>query len=397
MPKSRGRTRKHTRRPPRRSRRRITPRPPHLADRDQRLLVALVAVDEAEHAGDSAAALEVIGDQPAEAEAIWDPAHVDRLLQIEQLGPLLPGWARSRWILAQALRDLHPEVRGIHRRALRMASELRGGLDPVPGGDEVDAQVQVLDHDWTYRQLVLYEYGGLAHFLRTTAAPPLVAIADRVQEWVDAPMRALRLQGRDPTRVWWQDLATGEVLEMANLGGAVLEQPGDCFLARVVPTASGPMLDGAPLAVSEAIARRVARQPAGWVAALMRDAGTEDYVPEVVYGSLLLTDVPDRISRVALRPFLPPGPDGWGWTTMAEAVLDLARVVVAGDPGQVVSPHLDSWPCLAAELLGPLVLPDLPDVVQPEDGEVLVALAERLPEPAAEVCRRLVAVTREAA
>lgn len=356
------------------------------------------AVDEAEARGDAAGALEIVETHPTGSDGrfFWNPHRVARLAQVVQLGGLLPAWATSRWILEQSLIQFDPALRGASQEAMRIAIELRGGPGELAGVDAVDAWTKVMDHDWVHRQLLIYEYGGLQRFLSAWATPDLVAGADRIHEWVTAPIRALRLESREPALLTWTDLATGEVLETPNLGAAVLEGPGDFALARVVPTECGPMLDGVPLGVVEKTADQVAAAPGAWLDALRSVAGTEDYFVDLVHGNFLVTDVPSNISQLALCDFLPsPIPRDLDGSGVAEAVIALARHTATSD-GTEPGP-LDLWPCVAAELLAPDVLPHLPHRLGPADHAWLEVLGGTLPDPAGRACRALMAGLEDAA
>lgn len=352
------------------------------------MLEVMQAVDEAETRGDAAGALAIVERHltGSDGRFFWNPHRVARLAQVVQLGGLLPKWATSRWILEQSLIQFDPAFRGARQEAMRIALELRGG----PG-----EPTKVMDHDWVHRQLLIYEYGGLQRFLSAWATPDLVAGADRIDEWVTAPIQALRLEDREPALLTWTDLTTGEELATPNLGAAVLEEPGDFTLARVVPTEGGPMFDGVPLGVAEETADRVAADPGAWLDALRTVAGTEDYCPDLVHGNFLVTDVPSNISLLALRDFLPSRlprvPDG---AIVAEAAISLARHAATGG-GQ--SGPLDLWPCVAAELLAPDVLPDLTYRLGPADQPWLEVLGDVLSEPAGAVCQALTADLEDAA
>jgi hypothetical protein len=269
---------------------------------------------------------------------------------------------------------------------MRVALELRGGQDEL---------TKVMDHDWVHRQLLVYEYGGLQRFLSAWATPDLLAGADRIEDWVTAPIRSLRLENREPALLTWTDLATGGELETPNLGAAVLEELGDFALARVVPTEDGPMFDGVPLGVAEKTADQVAADPGAWLDALRSVAGTEDYFVDLVHGNFLVTDVPSRISLLALYDYLPsPLPRQLDGPVVAEAAISLARYTANGG-GE--SDPLDLWPCVAAELLEPDVLPHLADRLGPADQPWLGVLGDVLPDPAGGACRALVAEVDDAA
>jgi len=352
------------------------------------MLPVLQAVDEAETRGDAAGALDIVETYPTGSDGrfFWNPHRIARLVQVEQLGGLLPRWATSRWILEQSLIQFDPALRGARQEAMRVALELRGAPDEP---------TKIMDHDWVHRQLLIYEYGGLERFLHAWATPDLVAGADRIDEWATAPIQALRLESREPALLTWTDLATGRELVTPNLGAAVLEEAGDFALARVVPTEGGPMFDGVPLGVAEETAGQVAADPGAWLDALRSIAGTEDYFPDLVHGNFLVTDVASNISLLALRDFLPSPiprePDG---AVVAEAAISLARHTATGG-GE--SGPLDLWPCVAAELLAPDVLPDLACRLGPADRPWLEVLGDVLPDPAGGACRALVADMEDAA
>lgn len=349
------------------------------------MLQVMQAVLQAEARGDAAGALELISARPCDTEGriFWNPHRISRLAQITQLGTLLPGWATSRWIVEQSLIQMDPTLRPAHEEAMRIAIELRGGPAALSGVDALDAQVKVMDHDWVFKQLVVYEYGGLARFLHAWASPDLVAGADDIDAWVTAPVRALRLESREPSVLRWTDLTTDQELVVPNLGAAVLELPGEHALARVVPTAEGPMFDGVPLGVTEGSARRAANDPASWLDALWPDAGTDDHFADLVHGNQLLTDVPDRLRLLALGDRLPRSSE-LTEDSMASAAIALAREMVAGRPAAHES--WDLWPCLAAELVAPDVFPRLERCVGPSDRPCLDALRDVMPSPAAEIC-----------
>ena len=113
----------------------------------------------------------------------WRPWRATYLTQIAMLGPLLPAWVTSRWICGQALQSLPAGRQDVSIRAFERAAEVRGGLAALPGADAADAHGRVIDHDWVYRQLFLYDLGGLDLFVREKASSTLLARADSVREW----------------------------------------------------------------------------------------------------------------------------------------------------------------------------------------------------------------------
>lgn len=246
----------------------MPPRSGRLSDPHLRKCYAILsAADAAEARGDAAAALDVMAPHQfgPDGQPFWAPWRVRMLAEILDAGPALPRWAVSRWILAQALRHL-PDNSNRMRRALQVAIDLRGGVHLLQGVDQLDALCHVKDHDWVYRQVFLHDLGGLRHFLRHGATPDLLAGADRIREWVGASLGGYRLldDGR------WQDLGSGEELELLDLGARSYVRSDDCVLGRVVPIASGAMFETAPLTVPESVAVEVTRNRAGWLDALRR-------------------------------------------------------------------------------------------------------------------------------
>jgi hypothetical protein len=358
-------------------------------------LATTFAADDAEARGDAEAALAILSERPfgPDGRPFWRPWRVRYLTQLAGLGPLLPRWATSRWILAQALQSLHEESRDKARRALELAIELRGGESELPGLDDMDAKCKVMDHDWVYRQVFLYELGGLHDFLRRRASPDLVAGADRIREWARAPMGAYRLLDRAADVTTWEDLATGAEIGLANIGsGALVVPEEERVIGRLVPVEGGSMFEAAPLVVTRGVAEQVAEDPVGWVDSL-RAARDEVVGGEILKrgdhsGSGLLSDVPAVIWQYAVLDGRPIPPASALTSVTAKGILELARV-------QLVTPFdddpsdLDAWACLSAGLLEPGVSLALLEVMQPGDRGLLLQLAERLADPAAAVCSRL--------
>jgi hypothetical protein len=398
MPKPRGRKRKPTRRQCRSDTRQRPPR-----GLDLSMLGPMFEADEAEHRGDARGALAIIEQHlvGSDGRAFWRPARIERLLQVAALEPVLPGWATSRWILDQALQLMDDAMREPHRRGLEIAVELRGGPQDLPGTDEVEAMAKVRDHDWVYRQLVLYEYGGLSTFLRRAATPDLVVGADHIQDWTRAPMRVLRFRERAEQTLTWTDLTSGDQVVVPNLGAAAMLVPGECALGRLVPTVAGVLFEGMPLRIPEALAAAAAPDPFRWLDVLRTwprsDLQEDGFDPAIVHGNLLLTDVPRPISQLAVGPFLQVRQDGRVTPGgIAAALLDLGRALVSGVL-EVADDGLDPWPCLAAELLAPTMSLRLAERVTAADAHVLAELERRLAGPAAYVCRELAKVVERAA
>jgi hypothetical protein len=370
-------------------------------------MAALCAADAAEARGDAHGALAVIEEHLAicrPGETFWRPWRVRRLIQLALLGPLLPRWVTSRWILAQALQHLDPAPGGVastrHRRAIDLAVELRGGADTLVGVDATDAMCRVIDRDWVYRQLHLYDLGGLQHFLRRAASSDLVAGADRIHDWASAPMGGFRLRERHPTTVGWVDLATDDDVVTANIGSAALAVPGDCVIGRLVPIEDGAMFEGVPLLVPDDVARRVADDPAAWVDALRALPGGTANPAHQPAGDLtgLVSDVPSLVWQICLcqATELRDAVDPPSVEALASAVLELGRASLdaAREPR---GDEIDPWSCVAAALLSPDGLAGLAESVGPDDCPLLLRLADVLAEPAATWCRLVAEETSQAA
>jgi hypothetical protein len=284
-------------------------------------------------------------------------------------------------------------VRDPHRRALHVAVELRGGPEDLPGTDAIDAMAKVQDHDWVYRQLALYEYGGVSTFLRRAATPDLVAGADHIQDWARARMRVFRFEERTERTLTWTDLTSGEQVDVPNLGAAAMLVPGECALGRLVPVVDGLMFEGVPLRVPDALAAAAAPDPSRWLEVLRawpsRDLRDDGFDPAIVHGNFLLTDVPRPISQFAVVPFLHGCSDSdLQPEAIASALLDLGRALVTGEL-EVAADGLDPWPCLAAELLAPTMSLRLAELATAADVPLLDELAQRLAGPAADVCHEV--------
>ncbi len=278
-------------------------------------------------------------------------------------------------------------------RALEVAVAARGGEGALPGIDRADARARVVDGDWIFRQLALYELGGLAAFLRSAPAD-LVSGADRIRGvgslrrcrgcgWclaargrhVGGPRdRGATVTSTTSARRRWRCSASA-------WSGASCRSPRDCAW----------MFESAPLVVAESVAQAVAGAPADWLELVtagvqrrgrpMSQAGFEfamlTDVPRVVWLHVLLEDRevptwprPGRCCSRAAGPRLGgAGRDG------AQSPRDRTR----WSCGPASSPPCSTRSCWMGSR-GALATADLP---------TLVALAELLPHPAAAVCEDL--------
>jgi len=395
MPKSRGRrSRKHSRAVPGGGRRAGT----DLRARAVAELPILQATDEAEARGDAWASLRLIerdllrrGD-----EYFWRPERLERLAQLTGLASMLPRWATSRWILAQAAQCLDQRGRSRVLKALETAVAARGGEAALVGTDEHDAKAKVIDHDWLYRQVLLYELGRLQHFIGRVASPDLLAGADRIHDWARAAMGGFRLVEESPLTLTWSDLATGEDVETLNLGAASLLTPGDCVIGRLVPI-DGAMFESPPLFVPGHVAQQVADDPAEWVAtvsdACLDAASAGECFPTTRgHDFRLLTDVPVVVQQVVA---LAVAEQTSGRANPLASAADLTALelglVRAALDGQLADLELpcSPWPSVAATLSHPRVVSSLEQRLRASDGPKLVRLAPLLGGPAGDICLEL--------
>ncbi|MGY0538001.1 hypothetical protein ACW14X_10805 [Nocardioides sp. YJ-D4] len=385
---------------PKRKKREKSPRPPNrpgdprrrsFAEKviDSPYWPAMFAVNDAEARGDVKSALEIIhatSDQ-LDKEQFWHPSRLERLEQLRLLAALMPRWAHSRWIVAQAMQSTNARNQWRMSKAIRVALDVRGG--PDPGRDREDDRIQILDRDWVYRQTFLYELGGLEAFLRHNASGDLIAGADRIWEWVRAPMRGLRLLGREPRHLLWEDPRTGEQLTTINIGAGLLVDDGECVIGRIVPIDDGLMFETAPLRVPEEVAYAVADEPERWIDALRDRTGRPGHEPGEIWTHRglrddgLLTDIPYGLVNLAmdagLHAFRNPDDDG---------LVELDELFN----------HPADYPaCLAAWLVRPETITALAVGVPLEGLSALGGFAEFVHEPAASLIRDLADHHEEAA
>lgn len=370
------------------------------------MLPVLQAVDAAELRGDAGAAVQVIASHPygSDGKLFWRPERMRRLSQLVGLEGLLPRWATSRWILAQAAQHLHQPNRQRLGRAMPVAVRAQPpGPAPASDRERQERQVRIMDGDWVFRQVFLYEMGGLAHFIQDVAPADLLAGADRIEEWARAPIGAFRFLADAAGMLLWQRLDTGETLETIDIGSATLLVPGDCALGRLVPIEEGAMFESAPLRVPEPAAVRVAEDPSRWVEAVRAGARQRDadgnpacYAGGHDFG--LLTDVPVivqqmlHVAAAARRkedvPDLTP-----------EVMLDLAVAYVrdalegrlddVGDDPDDDEDPTSPWPTVAETLLDNTVRAAVTETLVPTDRLRLARLAACLAGPAVTVCHAL--------
>jgi len=354
----------------------------------------LLAVDEAERRGDARGALDLIEQKPngPDGEFFWRPERVLRLSQLATFGPWLPRWATSRWLLEQALQELAPTRNSAIDQAFRTVADIRGGLENVPRPTGEDPRIKVMEDDWVFRQCVLYEFGALASYLRRAPAD-LVAGADQIQAWARAPMGGFRYLARTPAVTTWEDLSSGNRVEVPNIGSAAMLIAGEHVIGRMVTIEGGRMFETLPLPVPESVARAVADAPADWIQALREARERGEAVDTGNFRFGFLTDVPLEISALTLYGDLESLDR---YEERAGRLLDAVRRAFREDPTD--DPEVvDVWACVAAELLSWNVFVTLTKSLRPDQADLYARLGRILAEPAARFSRDLAEAARAAA
>lgn len=157
------------------------------------------------------------------------------------------------------------------------------------------------ERDWVLRQLILYEDAGLRNLVRSRASRSLLARADDPEGWADARMGGYRFESDRGGLVQVADLATGEVIDLLDLGVAFQHWPGEHLLGRVVRTSTPPgrMFEWRPLPVDGGTAARVASDPERWTEIVAERARSE----ELACGFSLLDDDTDMLTDLPANPW----------------------------------------------------------------------------------------------
>ncbi len=204
--------------------------------------------------------------------------HRHRLRQIVDLGDDAPGWVYARWCLDQAYRWvlLNEDPRTDDMVRVVLAATHLDHVDLLRDDPEAlqEYGTLVAATDWLAEQLCVYTAGGLSGFLEDRAGPGLLARADLVAEWPDAPLGIYRLREMRDSVLVLHDLVHDSIVEVLNVG-AFAEQPTDVVLGRVVPISTPPglMFDSRPVPLDEQTASEAAiamrgPDPLGWLDAL---------------------------------------------------------------------------------------------------------------------------------
>lgn len=289
--------------------------------------------------------------------------HRHRLRQIVDLGDDAPGWVYSRWCVDQAYRWMlvteDPRTDDMVRVVLAATH-----LDHVEGLFEDETAFTeygtlVAATDWLAEQLCVYTAGGLRDFLDLRAEPSLLARADRVEEWADAPLGVFELQERRDAVLVLRDLVHDRVVEVLNIGGFD-DQPTDTVLGRVVPTSAPPyrMFDLRPVPLDRRTAYDVAEamQEGGGLAwldavSLAREEGRLDRGfscrgQTLIATDLVLEPLPDRPDGSEtpgrLRELMDDGLDEYVANGVMVAEVALIAATVADAAPATLTAHLGS-------------------------------------------------------
>jgi hypothetical protein len=355
----------------------------------------MVAADEAERRGDARAALEVMERSWARVGVgFWRPWRIQRLWSIACLEPmgLLPSWAVGRWVLEQALQDLSGHQRQARKRALEMAMDV-GRLPGAEALDGYDLAARVSDRDWLHRQLYLYEFGGLDRFVRRVAAPDLIAGVPEIGDWITAPMGGYRFLESSPDCSTVVDLGSGLPLEVLGIGSLALVLPGEHVIGRLVPDRGRLLFETVPLLVPQRLAESVARDPASWVHHLRKESAEgERPITSSRFG--FLSDLPHAVTLLALMScddsIGPAELHGDEQSTLVlRRLMAVAREALAGVPQEEEA--ICRWAVIYSAITDPTFLCDVFDARAELDFDVLSELSRRLAEPAASICRSVVA------
>jgi hypothetical protein len=265
----------------------------------------------AERAGDAAAALEWHLAVPMFGRG----RHRSVLERLVDLGGDLPAWVRARWLAYQALRceGTDSATGRTHRAALDHAlHDLHDDLLAEcfhEGGDPIQVMARVVGESWTFHHLFLFERRGLRSYLdEFFGSDPHDPGVELARRWAAVPLGGWRVGPSLPGgRLLVEDAASGEEVEVLDLGARSCVGADGCVLGRLVPSGVDdlPMFDSPPLAVPRRVAWEVAVAPEGpWkavVRAIVEGRLASDDVMREDYE--LSTDVQELdIVRIGTKP-----------------------------------------------------------------------------------------------
>ena len=234
----------------------------------------------AERAGDAAAALAFHRRIPMFRRS----AHAVVLSQLVDLADQMTPWLWARWAAYQCTRaeDQGTDAGDINRASLQYVVQMFHGRemqrrydaheDPVP------FMASTAGEDWAFHQICTFEMGGLETFVEDLATARLAEEVALAHRWRGCPVSGYTVARADPMRLAVRDLATGQEVEVLDLGVGAVGDPW--LLGRLVPSGTEPawMFDTTPLQVDERTARAAAGsagERGGWITALAAamDAG----------------------------------------------------------------------------------------------------------------------------
>ena len=187
------------------------------------------------------------------------------IIELVDLGDEAPSWTWSRWIARVAFRWMLtslPDQR-VDAAVVSTLDALYPHLDlstMQPDAFRETGTGLVAGNRLT-EQLAVYEFGGLAAFLRDKAEPQLIERCDSARRWGHMPMRAYRLAGMRRDRMLAVDLTDGSEVQLLNLGALTDRDYGDHVLGRVVPTevVPGRLFAARPFDIDAKTARDIGR------------------------------------------------------------------------------------------------------------------------------------------
>ena len=343
----------------------------------------------AERAGDAAAALEFHQGIPMFS---WG-AHRVALAQLVPLADEMTPWMWARWAAYQCTRaeEMDHGVGPRQRAALQYVVDTMYGdlLDRAlrDGEDWMPVVARLAGESWLVHQWCTYELGALASFLDELATDRLLAESGLARRWTSARMGGYRLVDCGDDRLVVRDLATGEDLQLLDLGARLHAGAGGCVVGRLVASGTDPalMFDTRPVAVDERTALEVARGPRGGWISTVRQAIEARRVDRSVFESEDRELVTDVHSLVLVEYATPPqalaatlDQLARGRDEVGRAAYKILRRVAEGTLPEDAPP-----PIIAAAVLQPHAYAEAQrGLALSCSSHVWRSWADRLPEPA---------------
>lgn len=208
--------------------------------------------------------------------------HEAELQQLVEHEPVLPDWARARWLVSQSMRQCSPADEERHRLALDAA---------------------VAGARWVYRQMTCFELGGLADVLGV-AGPDLVAASGPVRRWPDAELGGYQYVGTTAGVATLSDLATGAAVQILDTGSCADLDVGDHAVGRLVPIDEPPglMAESRLVLAPARAAGEVASSPHEWLAIMASPDHAAALDLDAWHPGPVCTDIPELAWRAILLP-----------------------------------------------------------------------------------------------